>query len=93
MTFQGRSIWVQSVDKAQYSHSIVFSLRRVARWIPMRWETFCHLPEQEQAGYIAHYETEMRLSALEHAEQQRQNERKQRRARAAAQMQARHRRR
>jgi hypothetical protein len=60
------------------SYSQVYHWRSVARWRGLTWEAFCELDVDAQAGYIAEYETEMRLAALEAEWQRKELERKSR---------------
>jgi hypothetical protein len=61
-------------------------MRSAVKWRGLTWEYFCELDEPDQAGYIAEYETAMRLQALEAEHQRKTAMRKQRQAKAAAQL-------
>jgi uncharacterized protein (DUF2235 family) len=63
----------------------VYHWRSAARWRGLTWEHWCRLDVDAQAGYLAEYETELRLSALEAEWQRKEQERKQK---AAQQRQA-----
>lgn len=52
----------------------------MARWRGLTWEQFCRLAIDAQAGYIAEYETEMRMQALEAEWQRKEAERRQKAA-------------
>ena len=60
--------WPAPAGRSAYS--ALYHWRCVARWRGLTWEAFRMLPPDDQAGYIAEYETAMRLDALE-AEAQR----------------------
>jgi hypothetical protein len=68
-------------------------MRCAAKWRGITWEYFSRLETQAQAGYLAEYETAMRLAALEADAQRKEQTRKQRQAAAAAKMRSAHRRR
>lgn len=67
------------------SYSAVYHWRSVARWRGITWEAWCDLDTDAQAGYIAEYETEMRLRALEAEWQRKTMERRQQAQRQTAQ--------
>lgn len=53
----------------------------MARWRGLTWEYFSRLPVEAQAGYIAEYETAMKLEALEAEAARKEAERKARKGR------------
>lgn len=50
----------------------------MARWRGLSWETFRRLHPDDQAGYIAEYETALKLESLEHEAARKEAERRQR---------------
>jgi hypothetical protein len=84
VTFRNRDIWQQSSPKGDVSYSAIFHWRKVAKWRGLTWEVFCELEPDAQAGYIAEYECEARLSSLEAEHQRKEQERKSRQARMNA---------
>lgn len=73
------------MPRGRASYSQVYHWRSAARWRGLTWEQWCELDADAQAGYIAEYETELRLSALEAEWQRKETERRQK---AAQQRQA-----
>lgn len=55
----------------------------MARWRGIPWEAFRRLHPDDQAGYIAEYETAIKLDALEQEAARKEAERKARAARGA----------
>lgn len=62
------------------SYSQVYHWREAARFALVPWHAFTRLDVDDQAGIIAHYETERRIAALEAEWQRKELERKQRAA-------------
>jgi hypothetical protein len=77
---------MQSAPKSETGYSILYHMRSAVKWRGLTWEYFCELDEQAQAGYVAEYETAMRLGALEAEAQRKAMKRRQRQAKAAAQL-------
>ena len=84
MTFRQRDIWQQPTPKGDISYSELYHWRKVAKWRNLTWEAFCDLESDAQAGYIAEYECDARLSTLEAEWQRKEQERKSRQARMRA---------
>lgn len=55
--------------------SWLFVLRRVARWRGLSWEYFRRLDTDDQAAYIAEYQIETKLEALDALDQARKRKR------------------
>jgi hypothetical protein len=69
VTIAGKALDRWRVPSGATRYSWGFHLRRVARWRGMAWEAFSELDVDAQAAYIAEYETEQRISAVEYERQ------------------------
>lgn len=65
MTFLNRPLarWTAPTGRSRYSE--LYHWRCVARWRGLTWEAFRRLHPDDQAGYIAEYETALKLDTLE----------------------------
>lgn len=81
MTFQGKPLdrWATPTGNAGYS--TLYHWRACARWRGLTWEYFRSLSADDQAGYIAEYETALKLETLEYEAARKAAERKARRSR------------
>lgn len=65
MTWRKRDIWDVRVAQSDFSMHSLYVMRQAAHWCHLTWEYFSRLPTQAQAGYIAEYQTAMRIAAIE----------------------------
>lgn len=56
--------------------TFLFKLRRVARWRGLSWEYFRDLDTDDQAAYVAEYDIEHKLDALESLDRLRKQRRR-----------------
>lgn len=75
MTWKGTPIDRLTVPHAPARMGWQFVMRRVARWRGLTWEYFRKLDSDDQAAYIAEYECEMKLEALDALDQARKRRR------------------
>jgi len=69
-------VWSLPAPASKAGYSRTYHWRRAARWRGLSWEQWCRLEPDAQAGYIAEYESELRLAVLESEHQRKELERK-----------------
>jgi hypothetical protein len=72
VSWSGKALERYPAGRGRAAYATVYHWRRVAKWRGLTWEYFRKLAPDDQAGYIAEYETEAHLDHLEaeHAKQQ-----------------------
>lgn len=65
MTWNGTAIDRLSVPRGKAKIGWLFALRRCARWRGLTWEQFRRLDADDAAAYMAEYEIELKLEALQ----------------------------
>ena len=75
-TFRGKPLDRWPTRTGYSSYSTLYHWRCVARWRGLTWEYFRRLPPDDQAAYIAEYETALRIENLEAEAQRKEAERR-----------------